>query len=235
MLTAEIARRHLPAAQLHGAVTSRGGATVGEPVVVIERKGKPYAWVLGHNGHYQVTLPAGDYTLYATARGYSRSAETPVQLAAGAAETRDFTSLEPPGRIDFSVTDARNGRPLDARIVISEGDKPLVEFLGRRTFFTELEPQGQVGVPIAPGDYLFTVTAGGGFLAAPREVHIRVPPAGTARARVAIDAAVRSARARLVLGGPAPSRRPGGSGHPAGVPGALAARRRPRFPLRQRP
>jgi Carboxypeptidase regulatory-like domain len=186
VLTAEITRRHLPAAQLHGAVTSRAGATVGEPVVVIERKGKPYAWVLGHKGRYQVTLPAGEYTLYATARGYSRSAETPVQLVAGAAETRDFTSLEPPGRIDFSVTDARNGRPLDARIVISEGDKPLVEFLGRRTFFTELEPQGQVGVPIAPGDYLFTVTAGGGFLAAPREVRIRVPPAGTARARVAI-------------------------------------------------
>jgi hypothetical protein len=186
VLAAEIARRRLPAAQLHGVVTSRGGATVGEPVVVIEREGKPYAWVLGHAGHYQVTLPAGDYTLYATARGYSRSAEMPLHLAAGAAETRDFTSLEPPGRIDFSVVDASDGRPLDARIVISEGDKPLVEFLGRRTFFTELEPQGQVGVPIAPGDYLFTVSAGGGFLAAPREVRIRVPPGGAARTRVAI-------------------------------------------------
>jgi hypothetical protein len=155
-------------------------------VVVIEKQAKPYAWVLGHAGHYQVRLPAGDYTLYATARGYSRSADTPVHLAAGADEARDFSSLAPPGRVDFSVVDTRSGRPLDARIAISEGDKPLVEFLGRRTFFTELEPQGEVGVPIAPGDYLFTVSAGGGFLAAAREVRVRVPPAGTARARVAV-------------------------------------------------
>jgi hypothetical protein len=186
VLAAEIVRRHLPAAHLHGAVTSRGGAAVAEPVVVLEKAGKPYAWVLGHRGHYQVTLPAGDYTVYATGRDYSRSAAASVHLAAGADETRDFTSLEPPGRIDFSVADARTAQPLDARIVISEGDKPLVEFLGRRTFFTELEPQGRLSTAVAPGNYLFTVSAGGGFLAAPREVRISVPPGGTAHARVGL-------------------------------------------------
>jgi hypothetical protein len=186
VLAAEIARRRLPAAHLHGVVTSRGGAIVSEPVVVIEEQGKPYAWVLGHAGHYQLALPAGDYTVYATARDYSRSAEASVHLAAGAAETHDFTSLDPPGRVDFTVADARDGRPLDARIAISEGDKPLVEFLGRRTFFTELEPQGRLSTTIAPGNYLFTVSAGGGFLAAPREVRVNVAPGGTAHARVAI-------------------------------------------------
>jgi len=54
-----------------------------------------------------------------------------------------------------------NGKPLDARISIEEGQKPLVEFLGRNTFFTELDRKGRLDVPIAPGNYLFTVSAGG--------------------------------------------------------------------------
>ncbi|MGC1730934.1 MAG: CehA/McbA family metallohydrolase [Steroidobacteraceae bacterium] len=186
VLAAEIARHHLPAAHLHGLVKSRGGAAIAGPVVVLEKQGKPYAWVLGHDGQYQVTLPAGDYTVYATARDYARSAASSVHLAAGADEARDFTSLESPARLDFSVTDSRDGRPLDARIVISEGEKPVVEFLGRRTFFTELAPKGKLSTPIAPGDYLFTVSAGGGFLAAPGEVRVHVPAGGTARAQAAI-------------------------------------------------
>jgi hypothetical protein len=185
VLAAEIARRHLPAARLHGLVKSQGVA-VAEPVVVLEKQGKPYAWVLGREGQYQMTLPAGDYTVYATARDYAPSPAASVHLAAGADEALDFTSLEPPGRLDLSVADARNGRPLDARIVISEGEKPVVEFLGRRTFFTELSPQGRLGTPIAPGDYLFTVSAGGGFLAAPGELRVHVAAGGTARAQVAL-------------------------------------------------
>ena len=93
-----------------------------------------------------------------------------------------------------------SGAPLDARIVIDTGDKPVVEFLGRKTFFTELIPQGpRSNVPIAPGTYGFTVSAGAGVLATDAlvqvEVVIRARPPGAGRT----SGRVRSAGARLVL------------------------------------
>ncbi|MGH8131979.1 MAG: CehA/McbA family metallohydrolase [Steroidobacteraceae bacterium] len=184
VVRAEIARKHLSSAAVHGAVTTRDGAAIAQPVVVVEREGKPYAWVLGHDGRYELTLPAGDYALYATARNYSRSEPAAVRLAAGTDQVRDFHDLRAPARIDFSVADARTHRGLDARLVITEGQKPLVEFLGRRTFFTELDPRGRLSIPIAPGSYVFTVSAGGGFLARNRAVSVRVAPTAVGRANV---------------------------------------------------
>ncbi len=179
VIAAEIARRHLKSGIVRGAVTAGDGTAVEAPVIVIEAEGKPYAWVLGRHGEYELRLPAGDYTLYATAKNYSQSERIPVQVSAGSAAIRDFHDLQIPGRIRFDVTDARNGQPLDARISIAQGQQPLVEFLGRKTFFTELEPKGRVEVPIAPGRYVFTVSAGGGFLAQRQEVGITVSPGRT--------------------------------------------------------
>lgn len=180
VLRAESERRGLPSATVHGVVTTSDGAPVAQPVVVIEREGKPYAWVLGHDGRYQMTLAAGDYTLYATGRNYSRSAPAAVHLVAGADRVGDFRDLRPPGQVDFAVLDGHTGRGLDARLSISAGEKPVVEFLGRRTFFTELEPRGHVSIAIAPGDYTFSVSAGGGFLARDEKVKVEVQP-GTVR------------------------------------------------------
>jgi len=176
VIAAEIERRHLASGMVRGTVTGGDGAAVEAPVIVIERQGKPYAWVLGRHGEYELRLPAGDYALSATAKNYSQSERVPVQIAAGSAGIRDFHDLQVPGRIRFTVTDARNGRPLDARIGIAEGQQPLVEFLGRKTFFTELDPKGQVEVPIAPGQYIFTVSAGGGFLAPRQQLSLAVSP-----------------------------------------------------------
>jgi hypothetical protein len=186
VIAAEIARRHLESGIVRGAVTGGDGAAVESPVIVIERQGKPYAWVLGRHGRYDLRLPAGDYTLYATAKNYSQSERVPVQVAAGSAAIRDFRDLQVPGRIRFAVTDARNGRPLDARISIAQGQQPLVEFLGRKTFFTELDPKGQVEVPIAPGQYVFTVSAAGGFLAQRQQITLTVSPGRTQSADSAI-------------------------------------------------
>jgi hypothetical protein len=86
----------------------------------------------------------------------------------------------------MSVTDAADGKPLDARIHIAEGQKPLVEFLGRSTFFTELERKGQLEAPIAPGKYLFTVSAGGGFLTQKQQVALTVRPGRSQAAAVAV-------------------------------------------------
>jgi hypothetical protein len=185
-LAAEIERKRLEAGTVRGGVTTRDGKPVDEPVVVILKHGAPYAWVTGRAGRYATPLPIGDYELYATAKGYSQSEPVAVTVAADATTTRDLSALDPPGRIDFDVRDAR-GRPLDARIAITQGQKPLVEYLGRHTFFTELDRKGRVETALAPGAYRFAVSSGGGFLAPIATVQLDVRPGESATARVAIE------------------------------------------------
>jgi hypothetical protein len=186
ILRTEIELRSLASGSVHGTVRGRDGAVIQHPVVVVEKGGKPYAWVLGHEGEYDITLPQSRYVLYATAENYSQSRRTPLKISPGSAQTRDFRDLEKPGHVRFSVTDSRNGRGLDARIVITQGQKPVVEFLGRTTFFTELDPVGSVDLPIAPGDYAFTVSSGGGFLGQSRQIKSTVAPGGAVALNVAV-------------------------------------------------
>ncbi|MBV8343214.1 MAG: PHP domain-containing protein, partial [Gammaproteobacteria bacterium] len=175
VVQAEIARRQLPAATLRGTVATVDGKQLADPVIVAERDGKPYAWVLGHQGAYRMTLPAGDYTLYATGRSYARSKAAILRLAAGGQSVHDFRDLANPGQLEFQVTGA-DGKPLDARLAISEGEKPLVGFLGRTTFFTELERKGHAQMSIAPGAYTFTVSSGAGFLGKSTAARVSVAP-----------------------------------------------------------
>jgi hypothetical protein len=186
IVAAEIARKHLAAGAVRGVVTGGDGTPVEAPVVVIEKQGKPFAWVLGRHGEYELRLPVGDYALYATAKNYSQSERIAVRVAADTAAVRDFRDLQVPGSIQWTVTDARSGRPLDARISIAEGQKPLVEFLGRKTFFTELDRKGRLELPIAPGNYRFTVSAGGGFLAERQQVTLAVAAGRPQAANVAV-------------------------------------------------
>jgi hypothetical protein len=186
VITAEIARKHLESGIVRGVVAAQDAKTVETPVVVIEKQGKPYGWVLGAHGEYQLSLPVGEYSLYATAKNYSQSARTALTVTAGASVVRDFRDLKNPGSIEFTVADARGTQPLDARISIAEGQKPLVEFLGRKTFFTELDRKGRIDVAIAPGDYVFSVSSGGGFLAERTALKLNVAPAQSKRANVLV-------------------------------------------------
>jgi Carboxypeptidase regulatory-like domain len=186
IVAAEIARKHLASGTVRGEVTGGDGKPVEAPVVVAEKQGQPYAWVLGSRGRYDLRLPAGDYTLYAAAKNYSQSQRGRVRVAPAAAAVQDFRGLQIPGRIQWSVSDSRNGMPLDARISITEGQQPLVEYLGRKTFFTDLDRKGASDVPIAPGNYLFTVSAGGGFLAERQPIRLSVAPGGVHTAHVAV-------------------------------------------------
>ncbi|HEV7613269.1 MAG TPA: CehA/McbA family metallohydrolase [Steroidobacteraceae bacterium] len=187
IIAAEIARKHLESGTLHGVVTGGDGRVVEAPVVVIEKQGKPYAWVLGRHGDYDLTLPVGEYEIYATAKNHSQSARAKLGIRAGASAVRDFRDLQIPGSIRWSVADAK-GKPLDARIGIMQGQKPLVEFLGRKTFFTELDRKGRADVPIAPGDYVFSVSSGGGFLAARQQLKLAVAAGQVQTANVAVTA-----------------------------------------------
>ena len=183
----EIARERLSAGTVHGRVRSATGQPIARTVVVVEKDGKPYAWTVGINGAYRLALPAGDYRLFATALHYSQSAPAPLALVPGASEGRDFQDLEPPGRIELEVAEAHSGVPLDARITIGEGTKPLVQFLGRTTFFTTLERKGHLAEPIAPGVYRFAASSGAGFLAESADAQVRVAPGGVARDHIAIE------------------------------------------------
>ncbi|HEX6572777.1 MAG TPA: CehA/McbA family metallohydrolase [Steroidobacteraceae bacterium] len=187
VVAAEIDRRALPAGRLHGTVRSRDGTPVVAPVVVATRKGVPYAWNYGRDGRYAFDLPAGDYELYATGKGHSQSAGVRVGVTAGSNSVVDFRDVEPPGCVAFTVTDAGNGQLLDARIAVVEGQKPLVEFLGRATFFTELEPKGRVMAELAPGRYTFAVTSGGAFFRPERRITLDVQAGNVLAAPAALS------------------------------------------------
>ena len=179
VLAAEIATQHLAAGSIHGRVTDRDGRPLAQPVVVVEKAGQAYAWTLGEDGEYRISLPAGDYSLYATGRGYPQSAPVAARVARGTDEQHDFAGLEAPGRVEFTVVDAATRAPRDARIDITRGTRPVVQFLGRRTFFTTLSPRGRIGMPMAPGEYLFSVESGGGVLGPRVTVPVSVPPGAT--------------------------------------------------------
>ncbi|MDR3507186.1 MAG: CehA/McbA family metallohydrolase [Caulobacteraceae bacterium] len=183
----ETARKALPSGVLAGRVATRGGAPVDQPVVVIEKAGKPYAWTLGRGGRYQIALPAGDYAAYATAKGYAQTAPVPVHVAAAATLAQDFKDLSPPGHLSFTVTAKVGGAPLDARIAIAQGQKPLVQFLGKKAFFTELDRKGRAEVDLAPGDYVFEIAHGADVLAAPRPVKVTVVSGQTQAVAAALD------------------------------------------------
>lgn len=185
-VAAEIEQGKLSSGVVRGHVTSADGKALAAPVVVIEKGGKPYAWALGHEGAYEVRLPVGGYSLYATGRSYARSDPVAVTVTAGGTETRNFSQLQPPGSIEFTVVNAATAAPLDARISITAGEKPLVEFLGRKTFFTELKPQGHLSIALAPGDYRFAVSAGGGVLARDVRARVAVRPGRLAHCKVAV-------------------------------------------------
>ena len=73
---------------MRGQVSDHAGAPVERPVIVIRRNAQVYGWVNGHHGQYELSLPAGEYSLSATAQGMSQSTPAAVTVVAGAAATR---------------------------------------------------------------------------------------------------------------------------------------------------
>ncbi len=189
VIESEVQAEHLPSGALNGSVTASDGTPLEDPVVVIEKDGKPWGWILGHAGRYQGRLPQGEYRLYACGRNYAPSAPVAVNVAADGGLTQDFAGLEPPGRIELRVEDAASHAARNARIVIASGTRPVVEFLGRRTFFTELKERGRADLSIAPGPYTFDVFSGGDVLAPVEHVTLVVPAGDTAQRTVQIHAA----------------------------------------------
>lgn len=173
---AEIKRKNLPAGTLTGSVKTQQDKPVNEPAIVVLKKGVPYIWVIGQNGVYSIDLPAGDYQVYATGKGYSNSTQHNVSIKNNTSQTLSFDDLLAPGKVNIQVTDTQTTAALDAKIQIEKGSKPLIEFFGSKTFFTELDSIGQAQFILAPGDYQLKVSAGANFVAKPIFVNASIIP-----------------------------------------------------------
>ena len=163
VVKAEAARRGEATGALHGRVTAQNGNVPDNAMVIVRRQNHLYAWTLATNGNYQIDLPVGEYEVFGTASGHADSPVQKVTVTADSDQSYHFTDLALPGELVLKVEDADTAAPLDARISIAEGQEPLVAYLGRQTFFTELTPVGQAKVALAPGQYTINIDAGAGF------------------------------------------------------------------------
>ncbi len=189
MVLSEIEFGGLDAGRIVGTVHSTGGMTVSRPAVIASRDGQPFVWTLGEAGDYELTLPRGSYELYATAAGYARGQSRKVSITPGSETRVDFDDVRPPGEVRFDVREARTGRALDARIQVRDGYQPLIGYFGTSTFFTALEDVGKLSESLAPGRYVFEVSAGGGFVSMPQLIEIEVKSASTSSLNVKIPIA----------------------------------------------
>ncbi|QHJ13987.1 hypothetical protein FX988_04268 [Paraglaciecola mesophila] len=186
VVRAEITRKNAKAGTLTGEVRTQSGNLLTQPAIVVTKDDVPYMWGLGQNGQYQFDLPVGQYQVYATGKGYSASKIHDIEITEKQTQTLSFHDLLAPGKVSVQVTDANTNAPLDAKIKIEKGNQPLIEFLGARTFFTELDNKGQATFPLAPGDYQLSLSAGGGFNAIPKLVSTTVK----ANATTSIDSEI---------------------------------------------
>jgi hypothetical protein len=179
LVKSEIEFRQLAHGRIFGRVVSTAGDPVTRPAVVVYKDGSPYSWALGADGDYEMVLPVGDYDVYATAAGFGRSAGRTATVSSGGEVRMDFEDVASPGSIAFRVSDEETGQALDARITIRKGYMPIIGYFGKDTFFTELDSVGELTVDIAPGDYVFEVSAGGGFTSVPRTIETAVESSRT--------------------------------------------------------
>jgi hypothetical protein len=191
MVQSEIEFGKLESGRLNGRVMSTDGVTVERPAIVVIKNGTPLAWSVGDAGAYELRLPVGEYEIYATAGGYGQSESKSVVIAKDGDTTIDFDDVRPPGGIHIQVADKQTGRPLDARIRIEEGQKPLIAYYGRDVYFTELDPVGELTNTISPGKYVLEVSAGGGFTSTPQLVEVVVASGQTYELKVDIPVLAR--------------------------------------------
>jgi len=191
MVREEIRSKSLGAGTVSARISDASSVPVSIPALVAMQRGKSYTWAIGQNGLAELQLPAGDYQVYATAEGYSASEPKSVRVAAGGKVELDIGGLNPPGSLLFKTVDAATLDPLDARISVKSGHQSLIGYFGRSTFFTELDPVGQISFSIAPGDYQFEVSAGGGFTSSPQDLVVAVLPGKTTKVIAAIPVITR--------------------------------------------
>ena len=176
-----------PYGTVAGTVSAGTGAFSESPLVVVEKNGETFTWVVAEGGIYALDLPTGDYSLYAVAKDYSASDKVDVTVTDGGSATRDFTGLLPQSTVTATVTRTGSGTPLDARIAVTGGTPPVVGFLGKSVFFTDLMNVGQAELKVAAGELTLNVTAGDHFTSEAASVPITVVAGVDQEVSVEID------------------------------------------------
>ncbi|MGP1392053.1 MAG: CehA/McbA family metallohydrolase [Vibrio diabolicus] len=171
---------------INGQLRADNGHVPEDAIVMIEKEGQPYAWTLAKDGQYSMALPEGEYQIYGTATGHANSKLQSIKVARNSEQTLDFTSLKRPATLSLQVEEATSGLAKDARITILEGQAPPVEFLGKRTFFTDLLPAGHAELKLAPGQYKLGINSGGGFTAKTQTLDVTLTSGKTTKQRVEV-------------------------------------------------
>ncbi len=191
LVQSEIELLQLPSGRIAGRVLSNDGEPLERSAVVVTKHGAPYAWTIGREGDYEIDLPTGNYQIYATGRGYARGAKQDVKVLANSDTRVDFNDITPPGAVHIQVTDKASGQPLDAWISKQDGYKPVIAYFGKNKFFTELDTIGETSEAIAPGTYVFEVSAGGGFTSTPTMVEVVVESGKTSKVTAQVSVLAR--------------------------------------------
>ena len=165
----------------------QAGKTLGDwNTLILANFAAWYIWGIGKNGEYKLDLPVGNYQVYAAGKGYSESTKHDVSIKHNGTQMLIFADLMAPGEVKIQVTDAQTTLALDAKIQIEKGNKPLIEFFGAKTFFTDLDSVGQAKFTLAPGDYQLKVSAGADFVAKPVFIDASIAPNHTTNLASAI-------------------------------------------------
>ncbi len=189
VVQAEIKRKNLDYGTLSGDVKDNRKKAVSAPAIIISKDGVPYIWVIGEKGKYSIDLPVGDYEAYATSGGYSNSKTQKISIAKGKVTDVGFKGLGASGKLSITVTDKNTKLPLDAKIQIEEGNSPLIEFLGAKTFYTEIEPVGTGTFNLAPGSYKLKISHGDNFLAPAALIDVKIASGKTKKLKSTVDVA----------------------------------------------
>lgn len=187
IVAAEAERRGEPTGTLTGEVLADDQSVPENGMVLIEKNAELFAWTLAQGGEYSISLPAGEYQVYGTASGHANSARESVVVKAGSEQALNFTDLAGPGTLALSVTGSDSAQPEDARVRIIAGQEPPVEFLGKRTFFTQIEPVGQADIELPPGDYQLSVESGAGFTSTAEPLSVSLASGDTKAQQVTVE------------------------------------------------
>ncbi|MDV6315318.1 CehA/McbA family metallohydrolase [Idiomarina sp. HP20-50] len=187
VVKAEAERRGEPTGTITGQLRANEGDVPDDAIVIIEKEDELYGWTLAKGGEYSMVLPSGKYQIYGTATGHANSEVETIKVEANREQTFNFTDLAAPGTLSLTVEETGSGIAKDARISIVKGQEPPVEFLGKRSFFTELLPVGQAEIELAPGEYRISIDSGAGFISQMKMLNVKLESGEINRRDVKIE------------------------------------------------
>lgn len=186
-----IEKKGLQSSVISGVVYNNQGEVHANPVIVVEREGRykgefvgaqnvgadqlhvnmqPLFWHVGDaDGSFSFQAPEGEYQIYALDAGFTPSQKQSVTVMSGEQQNltfKDEYAIVQGGTVLLNIADADTGQPVDARIEV-EGEVPAVKYLGRRTYFTELDEVGLARIQLATGEFAFNVLSGAHFNSMP--------------------------------------------------------------------